>query len=57
LSPVPNSGRQNRKRRRPKWGLLLAVVEGNDCTDPAASNGTTSGALHAKVFRLRREIA
>ena len=39
-----------------KWGLLLCVAEGNDYTGLAVSNGTTSGALRAKVFRLRREI-
>ena len=39
-----------------KWGLLLCVAEGNDYPASLSATGTTSGALRAKVFRLRREI-
>jgi hypothetical protein len=46
-----------RKTTPTKWGLLVAVAEGHDYADLAATNGSTAGALRAKVFRLRREIA
>jgi hypothetical protein len=45
------------KMTPPKWRLLVAVAEGYDYTDLAAAEGATLGALRARVFRLRREVA
>ncbi len=39
-----------------KWRLLLEVGEGHEYAELAVARRTTSGALRAQVFRLRREI-
>jgi hypothetical protein len=37
--------------------LLVAVAEGHKYADLAATNGSSGGALRAKVFRPCRDIA
>jgi hypothetical protein len=45
------------KTTPPKWRLLVSVAEGHDYGELAVAEGTTLGALRARVFRLRREVA